>query len=104
MRISDATEYPVEGMEVIFNRDTGLVYQVIFIRETFGIFTRIFKRWRGLTSDDVSLNDCSVMDVLPEDMRVVRDLWDEAQMSGRTLFIEDFEEWEVIYRFDESVA
>lgn len=91
-------------MEVIFNRDTGLVYQVLFITETYGIFTRISKRWRALASDDVSLNDCAVMDVLPEDMKTVRGFWDEAQAVGRTLFIEDFEEWEVIYRFDESVA
>ena len=102
MKISDATDYPVENMSLVYSRKTNDVYQAIFQTEKYGIFSRVDGRWRALSSEDTSLENLSIIDILPEDYKVVTEMFDAAQKANRYLKYDEVKEFEVGYAFDGS--
>ena len=102
MKISDAQNYPVENMSLVYSSKTNDVYQAVFQTEKFGTFTRVDGRWRALSPEDTSLENLSIIDILPEDYKEVTELFDAAQKVNRYLTYDEVREFEVGYSFDES--
>ena len=102
MKISDAKDYPVENMSLVYSSKTHDVYQAIFQTKSFGTFTRVNGEWRALSSEDTSLNNLSIIDILPEDYKVVTEMFDAAQLANRYLKYDEVKEFEVGYLFDGS--
>jgi hypothetical protein len=102
MKISDAEDYPIENMSLVYSSKTKDVYQAIFQTEKYGIFTRIDGRWRALSPEDRSLDNLSIIDILPEDYKEVTALFDAAQKANRYLKYDEVKEFEVGYTFDGS--
>jgi hypothetical protein len=87
-------------MSLAYSNGENIIRQALFTTEKYGIFTRLDRRWRLLSSTDVSLNNLSVMDILPEDYKVVTEMFDNASDSGVSLKYEDMEKYEVSYSFE----
>jgi hypothetical protein len=102
MKISDAQDYPVENMSLIYSGDTNDVYQAVFQTEKFGTFTRVDGQWLALSPEDTSLENLSIIDILPEDYKVVTEKFDAAQKANRYLRYDEVKEYEVVYSFDGS--
>jgi hypothetical protein len=100
MKMSSAKDYPKDGMSLAYSNGENTILQAIFTTEKYGIFTRLDRRWRLLSSNDVSLNNLSVMDILPEDYKVVTEMFDNASDSGVPLKYDDVEKYEVSYSFE----
>jgi hypothetical protein len=100
MKMSSAKEYPKDGMSLAYSNGENTILQAIFTTEKYGVFTRLDRRWRLLSSTDVSLNNLSVMDILPEDYKVVTEMFDNASDSGVPLKYNDVEKYEVSYSFE----
>ena len=79
MKISDAQNYPVENMSLVYSSKTNDVYQAVFQTEKFGTFTRVDGQWLALSPEDTSLENLSIIDILPEDYKEVTELFDAAQ-------------------------
>jgi hypothetical protein len=102
MKISDAEDYPVENMSLVYSSQTNEVYQAVFQTEKYGTFTRVDGRWRALSAEDTSLNNLSIIDILPEDYKEVTALFDAAQKANRYLMYDEVRAFEVGYTFDGS--
>ena len=102
MRLSSAKTYPVEGMSLIYANGENVVYQAVFQTERFGTYTRVDGEWLALSPEDTSLENLSIMDILPEDYKVVTDMFDSAQKSNRYLKYDEVKDYEVFYAFEES--
>jgi hypothetical protein len=102
MKLSDATDYPVENMSLVYSSKTKDVYQAIFQTKSFGTFTRVNGEWRALSAQDTSLENLSIIDILPEDYKVVTEMFDAAQKANRYLKYDEVKEFEVGYSFDGS--
>ena len=98
--MSSAKAYPKEGISLVYSNGDNAILQAIFYTEDYGIFTRLDGRWRLLSADDQSLNNLAVMDILPEDYKVVTELFDIASESGVPLKYEDVNKYEVSYSFE----
>lgn len=103
MRLSNAKSYPVEGMSLIYANGENVVYQAIFYTEKYGTFTRVNGDWLALSPEDTSLENLSIMDILPADYKVVTDMFDEAQKAKRYLKYGQVKDYEVRYLFEETV-
>lgn len=102
MKLSDATDYPVENMSLVYSSKTKDVYQAIFQTEKYGTFTRVNGQWRALSAEDTSLENLSIIDILPEDYKVVTEMFDAARKAKRYLKYDEVKEFEVGYTFDGS--
>ena len=102
MKLSSAEEYPKEGMSLIYANGENVVYQAVFQTEKYGTFTRVDGQWRALSPEDTSLENLSIMDILPSDYKVVTEMFDGAQKVNRYLKYDEVKEFEVVYAFDES--
>jgi len=102
MKLSSAKTYPVEGMSLIYANGENVVYQAIFSTEKFGTFTRVDGQWRALSAEDTSLENLSIMDILPADYKVVTDMFDAAQKAKTYLKYDQVKDYEVAYSFEES--
>jgi len=102
MKLSDAQDYPVENMSLVYLSSTNDVYQAVFQTEKFGTFTRVDGQWLALSPEDTSLENLSIIDILPEDYKEVTELFDAAQKANRYLKYDEVREFEVVYSFDES--
>lgn len=102
MRLSSAKSYPLEGMSLIYANGENVVYQAIFSTEKFGTFTRINGQWLALSPEDTSLENLSIMDILPADYKVVTDMFDTAQKAKTNLKYDQVKNYEVTYPFEES--
>lgn len=100
MKMSSAKDYPKEGISLVYSDGENTIRQAIFSTEKYGVFTRLDGRWRLLSETDQSLNNLAVMDILPEDYKVVTELFDNAAASGVPLRYEDMEKYEVSYSFE----
>jgi hypothetical protein len=100
MKMSSAKDYPKEGISLAYSDGENVILQAIFSTEKYGIFTRLDGRWRLLSETDQSLNNLAVMDILPEDYKVVTELFDNASASGVPLKYDDVEKYEVSYSFE----
>ena len=95
MKLSDAQDYPIENMSLIYSSKTNDVYQAVFQTKRFGTFTRVDGRWRALSSEDTSLENLSIIDILPEDYREVTAMFDAARKAKRYLKYDEVKEFEV---------
>lgn len=102
MKISADAKYPAEGMSLIYDAGINEVFQLVFYSEDFGIFTRLDGRWRAFVEEDESMNDLATVDVLPEDYKTVRDMFDAAQLEGKMLTFDEIEPYAVVYSFEEE--
>ena len=102
MRLSNAKSYPVEGMSLIYANGENVVYQAVFSTEKYGTFTRVDGKWLALSPEDTSLENLSIMDILPADYKVVTDMFDAAQKAKTYLKYEQVKDYEVSYPFEES--
>ena len=102
MKISDAQDYPVENMSLVYSSKTNDVYQAVFQTEKFGTFTRVDGQWLALSPEDTSLENLSIIDIFPEDYKEVTELFDAAQKANRYLTYDEVREFEVGYTFDGS--
>ena len=102
MKLSDAQDYPIENMSLIYSSTTNDVYQAVFQTENFGTFTRVDGRWRALSYEDTSLENLSIIDILPEDYKEATAMFDAAQKANRYLKYDEVKEFEVVYSFDGS--
>jgi hypothetical protein len=100
MKMSSAKDYPKEGISLAYSDGENIILQAIFSTEKYGIFTRLDGRWRLLSDNDQSLNNLAVMDILPEDYKVITELFDSANISGVPLRYEDVEKYKVSYSFE----
>ena len=98
--MSSAKDYPKEGISLAYSDGENIILQAIFSTEKYGIFTRLDGRWRLLSDNDQSLNNLAVMDILPEDYKVITELFDSANISGVPLRYEDVEKYKVSYSFE----
>jgi hypothetical protein len=102
MKLSDAQDYPVVNMSLVYSSKTNDVYQAVFTTLKYGMYTRVDGRWRALSSEDTSLENLSIIDILPEDYKVVTEMFDAAQKANRYLKYDEVREFEVGYTFDGS--
>ncbi len=102
MKLSDAQDYPVENMSLVYSSTTNDVYQAVFQTEKYGTFTRVDGEWLALSPEDTSLENLSIIDILPEDYKVVTEMFDAAQKANRYLRYDEVKEYEVVYSFDGS--
>ena len=102
MKLSDTQDYPVENMSLVYSSSTNDVYQAVFQTEKFGTFTRVDGQWLALSPEDTSLENLSIIDILPEDYKEVTELFDAAQKANRYLKYDEVREFEVGYTFDGS--
>ena len=102
MKLSDAQDYPIENMSLIYSSTTNYVYQAVFQTERFGTYTRVDGEWLALSPEDTSLENLSIIDILPEDYKEVTAIFDAAQKANRYLKYEEVKEFEVVYSFDGS--
>jgi hypothetical protein len=102
MKLSNAKSYPLEGMSLIYANGENVVYQAVFSTEKFGTFTRVDGQWRALSAEDTSLENLSIMDILPADYKVVTDMFDAAQKAKTYLKYDQVKDYEVAYSFEES--
>lgn len=102
MKLSDAQDYPVENISLVYSSKTNDVYQAVFTTAKYGMFTRVDGRWRALSPEDTSLENLSIIDILPEDYKEVTELFDGAQKANRYLTYDEVREFEVGYTFDGS--
>jgi hypothetical protein len=102
MKLSNAKSYPLEGMSLIYANGENVVYQAIFSTEKFGTFTRVNGQWLALSPEDTSLENLSIMDILPADYKVVTDMFDTAQKAKTYLKYDQVKNYEVAYSFEES--
>ena len=85
MKLSDAQDYPIENMSLIYSSTTNDVYQAVFQTERFGTYTRVDGEWLALSPEDTSLENLSIIDILPEDYKEVTAIFDAAQKANRYL-------------------
>jgi hypothetical protein len=100
MKVSSAKEYPKEGISLVYSNGDNIILQEIFYTEDFGMYTRIDGRWRLLSSNDQSLNNLAVMDILPEDYKIVTEMFDNANDTGIALTYDNVRKYEVAYSFE----
>ncbi len=100
MKVSSAKEYPKEGISLVYSNGDNIILQEIFYTEDFGMYTRIDGRWRLLSSNDQSLNNLAVMDILPEDYKIVTEMFDNANATGIALTYDNVRKYEVAYSFE----
>lgn len=100
MRQSNAKSYPEEGMSLIYANGANLVYQAVFQTKNYGTFTRVDGQWLALSPEDTSLENLSIMDILPADYKVVTDMFDASQKARRYLSYDKVKEYEVAYSFE----
>jgi hypothetical protein len=87
---------------LVYSSKTNDVYQAIFTTKDYGIFTRVDGEWLPLSPLDTSLENLSIIDILPEDYKVVSEMFDAAQKANRYLKYDEVKEYEVGYSFDGS--
>lgn len=97
MKLSNAKSYPLEGMSLIYANGENVVYQAVFSTEKFGTFTRVDGQWLALSPEDTSLENLSIMDILPADYKVVTDMFDTAQKANTYLKYDQVKDYEVAY-------
>jgi hypothetical protein len=100
MKVSSAKQYPKEGISLVYSNGDNVILQEIFYTEDFGMYTRIDSRWRLLSSNDQSLNNLATMDILPEDYKIVTEMFDNANITGIPLTYDNVKKYEVAYSFE----
>lgn len=92
MKTEIVESYPDSSMSVYYDAGLGEVYQLVFHTGT-GAYTRLDRMWRQLTEEDDSLHDLNYYDILPQDWRKAKDLFDEAQSENRVMNIDELKEY-----------
>jgi hypothetical protein len=100
MKVSSAKEYPKEGVSLVYSNGDNIILQQIFYTEDYGIFTRINNQWELLSEDDESLENMSIMDILPEDYKIVTEMFDNANATGNSLTYDNVRKYEVAYSIE----
>ena len=100
MKISSAKEYPKEGVSLVYSNGDNIILQQIFYTEDYGIFTRINNQWELLSEDDESLENMSIMDILPEDYKIVTEMFDNASATKTPLTYDNVKKYEVAYSIE----
>ena len=100
MKVSSAKEYPKEGVSLIYSNGDNVILQEIFYTEDYGIFTRMNKQWELLSEDDESLENMSIMDILPEDYKIVTEMFDNASATKTPLTYDNVKKYEVAYSIE----
>jgi hypothetical protein len=100
MKISSAKEYPKEGVSLVYSNGDNIILQQIFYTEDYGIFTRINNQWELLSEEDESLENMSIMDILPEDYKIVTEMFDNANATGNSLTYDSVRKYEVAYSIE----
>ena len=104
MKVSSAKEYPKEGVSLVYSNGDNVILQEIFYTEDYGIFTRMNKQWELLSEDDESLENMSIMDILPEDYKIVTEMFDNASSTKNPLTYDNVKKYEVIYIKNKKVV
>lgn len=99
LAILEVTEYPEDYMDVVYHPGTEEVRQLVYICP-YGYFTRLGKQWRAFLPDDSTLENLDSVHVRNDDRMKVRDMFDEAQMSGKVLQYKELEKHVVYYSFE----
>lgn len=92
MKKLKVNSYPADLMTVNFDPDLGEVYQLVLFTR-YGQWTRVDGLWREFNDDDDSLEFLDYHVVLPEDYKVVRDMFDQSQFDNKILHIDDYDEY-----------
>jgi hypothetical protein len=100
MKVSSDKEYPKEGVSLVYSNGDNIILQEIFYTEDYGIFTRMNKQWELLSEDDESLENMSIMDILPEDYKIVTEMFDNANATGNSLTYDNVRKYEVAYSIE----
>ena len=100
MKVSSAKEYPKEGVSLVYSNGDNIILQEIFYTEDYGIFTRMNKQWELLSEDDESLENMSIMDILPEDYKIVTEMFDNASATKTPLTYDNVKKYEVAYSIE----
>jgi hypothetical protein len=100
MKVSSAKEYPKEGVSLVYSNGDNIILQQIFYTEDYGIFTRINNQWELLSEDDESLENMSIMDILPEDYKIVTEMFDNASATKTPLTYDNVRKYEVAYSIE----
>jgi hypothetical protein len=100
MKVSSAKEYPKEGVSLVYSNGDNIILQQIFYTEDYGIFTRINNQWELLSEDDESLENMSIMDILPEDYKIVTEMFDNASATKTPLTYDNVKKYEVAYSIE----
>lgn len=99
LKIVQTSSYPEEYMDIAYSPGSMEVFQIVYVCP-YGYFTRMGGEWRAFGESDTTLDGLSVVHVLPEDRKAVRDLFDEAQAGGKVLKYKDIENFAVYYSFE----
>jgi ribosomal protein S26 len=100
MKVSSAKEYPKEGVSLVYSNGDNVILQEIFYTEDYGIFTRMNKQWELLSENDESLENMSIMDILPEDYKIVTEMFDSASATKTPLTYDNVKKYEVVYSIE----
>lgn len=84
-----------EGLALVYSDGENVITQAIFETEDYGIFTRIDRRWKALSKNDESLEQMSLIEVGPDDYKVVTEAFDNAQTIGKPLRYEQMAKYEI---------
>lgn len=84
-----------EGLALVYSDGENVITQAIFETEDYGIFTRIDRRWKALSKNDESLEQMSLIEVGPDDYKVVTEAFDNAQTTGKPLRYEQMAKYEI---------
>lgn len=99
IKIIEMPEYPEDYMDIMYEAGSLEVSQIVYVCP-YGYFTRVAKEWRAFSPEDTSLEGLNLVHVRFEDRKAVRDLFDEAQTSGKVLQYKDVEKYAVYYSFE----
>lgn len=102
MKVYPVKDYPTEGMSFVYSNGDNVILQQIFYTEEYGVFTRLNKRWELLASDDTSLDNLSVIDIHPDDFKVVTEMFDRAVELGNPLNYKDVKKFEAVFNKKED--
>ncbi len=95
---------PEEGMELAYRKGADVITQCIFYSEKFGYHTLIDGKWRTLAENDTSLEGTSVISIEPANYKVVREMFEKAETSGKYLTYKDVEKYRVDYIIGKAVT
>ena len=96
--------FPEEGMELAYRKGADVITQCIFYSEKFGYHTLIDGKWRTLAENDTSLEGTSVISIEPANYKVVREMFEKAETSGKYLTYKDVEKYRVDYIIGKAVT
>lgn len=93
MKTEQVESYPSVSMSVLYDAGLGEVYQLLFSTPS-GTYTRLDRMWRQLDAADTSFDSTlQAYDILAEDWKAVRDLFDQAQFDNKVMDIDELKEY-----------